>query len=139
MEKIDFNASVQYDDLIGTVAADRGDRNSLELWLTEQNYLEEGELLAGLKLSFWENHGKEIDEPVNLSIFLSSEENLEALRAKVDSGSPLKVRRIETRMTLSKFSSFFKRLEIALSPRKGHQIFEGLLDDKEIQYDESSS
>jgi hypothetical protein len=73
---------------------------------------------------------------VSLSIFLSSEGNREALREKVDSGSALKVRRIETSMTLPEFSSLFKRLEISLSLTKNRSNTGGLLDGKEIMYDD---
>jgi hypothetical protein len=136
MTTVNFDASVQYNDFTGTVAADNGDNTSAVQWLTDRSLIEEGEIVVGLKYSFWENHGKEIKDTVSLSIFLSSEGNLGALREKVDSGSALKVRRIETSMTLPEFSILFKRLEISLSLTKNRPNTGGLLDGKEIMYDD---
>ena len=105
-------------------------------WLTDRGLIEEGEIVVGLKYSFWGIPGRKIEDPaVSLSIFLSSEGGLEAMREKVDSGSPLKVRREETHMTLPEFSSLFKQLEISLSVAKYPHEVGGLLHRNRILFD----
>lgn len=135
MEQETFEPSVQYQDFSGSVAADRGDRETIYHWLNARNLLQQGELVCGISLSIGENHGEEVVNPVKVSIYLAEFNSIDSLCEKVNSISgPLAVRRVETVMTLPEFLSLFKRLSLTLSPTKFGTI-QGILEGVELTFD----
>jgi hypothetical protein len=112
-----FKASVQYNDLLGSVAADRADSISPSRWLEDKNLINEGELVVGISMYSGENHGSHQD-PVYVT-FLVTElkgfENVPEMLAATE--GPLQVRKIDVDMNLTDFFALFKRLEVTLSTK----------------------
>lgn len=135
MEQEIFEPSVQYQDFSGSVAADRGDRETIYHWLNARNLLQQGELVCGISLSIGENHGEEVVNPVNVNIYLVEASSIDALCEQINGISePLAVRRFETVMTFPEFLSLFKRLSLTLSPTKSGTL-QGILDGVELKFD----
>jgi len=134
MEQETFEASVQYGDFSGSVAADRGDRESISDWLSTRELLQPGESVCGIALSIGENHGDEIANPVQITIYLWSGDSIDALNKEIRStNSPLAVRRVETVMTFPEFFSLFKRFSFTLSP-KIYGAQQGVLEGVDLLY-----
>ena len=134
MEQDIFEPSVQYQDFSGSVAADDGDGETIYHWLDARNLLQQGELVCGISLSIGENHGEEVVNPVNVSIYLIEANSIDSLCEQVNSISgPLAVRRVETVMTFPESFSLFKRLSLTLSPTKFGTL-QGILEGVELRY-----
>lgn len=135
MEQEKFEASVQYGDFSGSVAADRGERESITDWLSARELLQPGEIACGIALSIGENHGDEIASPVQIAIYLWSGDSINALNSAIHTtSSPLTVRRIETVITFPEFLSLFKRFSFTLSPRV-HGAQQGVLEGVDLLYE----
>lgn len=135
MEQETFKASVQYGDFSGSVVADRGDRESIADWLNVRELLQPGEIVCGIALSIGENHGDEIKNPVQITIYLWSGDSIDALSGAIHTtGSPLTVRRVETVMAFPEFLSLFKRFNFTLSPRM-HGAQQGVLEGVDLLYE----
>lgn len=122
-----FYASVQYDDLKGTAAADRHDHYTMEKYLEEKGLIQADEMLVGISMWSGEVHKRTQDETVFVSASVTKAAGYENMKATVDSGSPLQVRRIRFDMHLNEFFGLFKRFEICISSG-------GLIDRKEIEF-----
>jgi hypothetical protein len=135
MEQVIFESSVQYQDFSGSIAADRGDRETVEHWLDARNLLQQGELVCGISLSIGENHGDEVVNPVSVSIYLAEANSFDALCEQINSiTGPLAVRRVETVMAFPEFLSLFKRLSLTLSPTKFGSL-QGILEGAELSFE----
>ena len=99
----DFVASVQYNDLKGTVAADRSDTESMAQYLVGEGLAAEGERVIGYRISFNENHGNEYEPGVLVYLQKGSFDDPDKVVRAVDIG-----------MTGPKFFSFFKRFSLVL-------------------------
>jgi len=124
-----FHASVQYNDMTGTAAADRHDNRSMERYLAQQGLIQDGEFLIGVEMWSGEVHGETQDKPVYVTALVTNAETFEIAKAEIQSGKPLHVRKIKFDMKLNEFFGLFKRFAIAISS-------DGLLDHREITYDE---
>lgn len=101
-----FTASTQYNDLKGTVAADRSDNLSLIDYLKENGWANEGDQTAGYRVVFTENHSREIKEP-GIVVYLYEQD---------DSGeNPKHIRAIDIDMPIAKFFSYFKRFDLVMA------------------------
>jgi hypothetical protein len=136
-----FEATVTYNDMVGTVSVDAADQTSIYHWLDERNLRNsQRELVYGIQLYPNENDGQELVNPVSVTILLITGENIDSLIKKIDVGNvPLQVRRIETVMTLAEFFSLFKRFNLTLSPnRNKHTLrgseFRGILEGVQYEY-----
>ena len=135
MEQETFEASVQYGDFSGSVAAVRGDRESITDWLSSRELLQPGETVCGITLSIGENHGDEIANPVQITIYLWSGVSIDELNSAIHTtSSPLTVRRVETVMTFPEFFSLFKRFNLTLSPRM-HGAQQGVLEGVDLLFE----
>lgn len=117
-----FLASTQYDDLRGTVAADRSDAGSMEAWLQGQRLLQDGESLVGVSL-----HSGELpasgESFCQVSFLIAPREtNLSVRIPGVTERPTIVIRRVDRQMMPSDFFRFFKHLELTLS---SHGEFEG--------------
>lgn len=108
----EFEAGVQYNDMKGTVAADRADNESLRSFLVEQGIAQSDETIAAIRLIFVENPGKAIERP-GIIVYLSQLDN--------DSGRPNSVRSVELDLSTSEFFRFFKRFDLVMI-RKGADL-----------------
>ncbi|WP_345873917.1 hypothetical protein [Shewanella algae] len=109
-----FKASVQYNDLKGSAAADRADMTDAAKWLKDNGHIND-EFVVGISMWAGENHGTHND-PVSVK-FLVTElvgyDNIpEMLQA---SGEPIQVKEIRVDMNIADFFALFKRFEITLS------------------------
>lgn len=110
-----FKASVQYNDMKGSSAADRADKEDAAKWLKDNGLISEEEFIVGVKMWAGENHGSHND-PVYVTFFVTSlkgHRDLPSLLA--DSGDVIEARRVRVDMNLVDFFGLFKRLEITLS------------------------
>jgi hypothetical protein len=122
-----FYASVQYGDLKGTAAADHHDKFTMEKYLEEKGLIEKDETLVGISMWSGEVHQRTQDDTVYVTAIVSKGEGYESVKAAVDSGTPLQVRKIRLDMHLNEFFGLFKRFEICISNY-------GLIDHKEIEF-----
>ena len=117
-----FRASVQYDDLKGSAAADRADKGDTIDWLEKNKLKQDGELLLGITLYAGENHGKHKD-PVYVEFLLASAGDHDTVEAMIDANTgPILVRRVKKEMALTEFLGLFKRFSVHLS---SHEMLEG--------------
>lgn len=101
-----FKAGVQYDDFIGTAAADRADGVSFADYLREIGLAEEGEQVVGVRMGFYGNHGAEMERPDVVAYLLKADQFIE---------KPKRVRAVEVDIPIAKLFSFFKRFDLVLS------------------------
>lgn len=117
-----FKASVQYGDLKGSVAADRGDNNDPYTWLKNNDLIGDDELVVGIRMRAGENHGVHKD-PVSVRFLVAELNDHENLPQKIQAvGNPLQVREIRVDMDIAEFLGIFKRFEVTLS---SSSLFEG--------------
>ncbi|MEM1341062.1 MAG: hypothetical protein AAGF68_02005 [Pseudomonadota bacterium] len=107
-----FQAGVQYNDIEGTVAADRSDNLAIADHLTEKGLANPDERVVGYRISFSENQGKEIDAGV---VFYLQEGSFDDPAATI--------RAIDVAMPHATLFKFFKRFDLVMTV-KGAQ-FEG--------------
>ncbi len=110
-----FTATVQYDDHIGTAAADDADDDSLITWLRDEGHAEDSEYLVGVEMFVSDTTVGSDDEPVWVSILLE-DQNDESIR------------KIRVNMSFEGFFSSFKRFNVKIS--RG-----GELTDQEVSID----
>ena len=116
-----FTASVQYNDQVGTAAADHSDDDSLISWLRENGNAEDSEYLIGVEMFVSDLAIENDDDPVWVSAFLQDEND----------GS---IRKVRTNMSFEAFFSSFKRFNIMLS-RHGELTDEDVSIDSETELD----
>lgn len=109
-----FQASVQYNDLVGTAAADRHDSRDLGKYIEEKGLIRVGERVVGIEMSSLEVHTKTQDNPVHVSAFLTTQD-FDSMRKLLDTGTTLEVRKISLEMKLNEFFGLFKRFEVSIS------------------------
>ncbi len=110
-----FKASVQYNDMKGSTAADRADKENAAKWLKDNDLISDEEFVVGVKMWAEENHGTH-DDPIYVTFFvtdLNGHPDIPSLLAA--SGDVIEARRVRVDMNLVDFFGLFKRLEITLS------------------------
>lgn len=110
-----FTASVQYNDVKGSAAADWADQENARKWLKDNNLINDDEFVVGVSMWAGENHGKH-DDPVFVKFFvtdLQGHPDLPSFLAA--SGDLIEARKIRVDMNLVDFFGLFKRLELTLS------------------------
>lgn len=114
-----FEASVQYNDFKGTVAADRHDNRSIRTLLVEKKLIDpEKEFIIGIRLWVGETHGAKPPPPTVEALVVPLPEgstNLEQWLNEKD--DPIPVKMIELKLTLEEFFALFKRFEVVLTPQ----------------------
>jgi hypothetical protein len=110
-----FRASVQYNDLKGSVAADNADQKDAHKWLVENGYIHDGEYVLGIRMWAGENHGTHRD-PVSVTFLISELRGHRNIPEMIQaSGEPLQVKEIRIDMNIADFFALFKRFEVTLS------------------------
>jgi hypothetical protein len=143
-----FEATVHYNDMVGSVSADNSDKTSITQWLCVRDLIEpRQEQVIGIQLHpdeinvHPENNGEEVVNLVNVTILLIPLGNIAAVKANISSGKvPLQLRRIDTKMTLPEFFSLFKRINLTLSLNQDKSNtqgsgFKGILEGVKYQYE----
>lgn len=114
MAKENFKASVQYNDLKGSAAADRADFDDAEKWLSEKARIQDGEHLVGIKVFIGDSHG-DCNETIFVEFLIDLDlRDIQRLPGTED--SPVELKRVRADMSINEFFSLFKRFEITLSP-----------------------
>ena len=141
MNKETFEATVNHNDMVGSVSADHADQTSIYHWLDALDLrTSKEELVFGIQLFPDENYGNELVNPVKVTLLLITGESIATLRTKIERGDvPLEVRRIETVMTLPEFFSLFKQINLTLSVNQNKNAtkgseFKGILEGVSYQY-----
>lgn len=120
-----FSASVQYNDLKGTVAADKADRQKLSKWLEDRNLITDDEFVLAISMLVGENHGIHQD-PVYVDFYVRKIGGSQTVPEVIEeSGGSIELRRVNVDMNISDFLALFKRLKITLSSQ-------GMLENKTI-------
>ncbi|KGI77877.1 hypothetical protein [Oleiagrimonas soli] len=110
-----FHASVQYNDLKGSSAADDADMVDAAKFLMQNGHITEGEYVIGISMWAGENHGSHRD-PVSVRFLVSPLDDADNIPDMIRSASdPLKVKEIRLDMNLVDFFALFKRFEVTLS------------------------
>ena len=110
-----FQASVQYNDLKGSVAADNAHITDATLWLKNKQYIKDDEFVIGISMWAGDNHGKHLD-PVRVTFLVKELGGNKTIPDIInDSNETLSVKKIEVNMNIVDFMALFKRLEITLS------------------------
>lgn len=128
MEQDKFHANVQYDDFKGTAAADHHDTKDISKYLSAQGLIAEGEFLVGIEAYATELMGNPKVTDVDVTVLLTKYEGHDNVQAAVDSGEPLKVRRVKFQMPLTDFFTLFKRFKISISSH-------GMINNRDISFD----
>lgn len=124
----EFKASVQYNDLTGTSAADRADASDASDWLKKKGLANENELLVG-----YEIHVSPVLSAVtgNITIsttfLLAETSGVESFAEIVRKGGIAKLRKVTQDISPEEFFTFFKRFSLTLSSG-------GLLEGNEYSY-----
>lgn len=109
-----FKASVQYNDLKGSAAADRADMADAGKWLKDKGHIDD-EYVVGISMWAGENHGTHKD-PVRVKFLVSSLNGYDNIPEMLQaSKEPLQLREIRVDMNIADFLGLFKRFEITLS------------------------
>ena len=110
-----LRAFVQYDDLKGTVAADRVDRGGPQRWLRDKNLINDDEYVVGISMFAGENHGVHRD-PISVDFLVSELKGYDNIPEMIQSvGEPVEVKRVQVDMNLIDFFGLFKRFAVTLS------------------------
>lgn len=129
MGQENFHASVQYGDLKGTAAADRHDTKDISKYLASKGLVAEGEFLVGIEAYATELMGNAKVTDVDVTVLVTKYEGHDNVQTAVNTGKPLKVRKIRLEMPLVDFFTLFKRFQISIST-------DGMIDNREVVFDD---
>jgi len=101
-----FHASVQYNDLKGSVAADHADKGDASGWLIKNGHMSDNEHLVGISMWAGENHGTHQD-PVYVHFLIKE--------VGSSDDEPVLLKKIDVEMNVVDFFALFKRFEVTLS------------------------
>ena len=111
-----FQASVQYNDLKGSVAVDNADMINATSWLKKNKYIKDDESLIGISMWAGENH-KKYDKLLSVTFLVKELGGNKTIPDIInDSNETLNVKKVKVDMNIIDFMALFKRLEITLSP-----------------------
>lgn len=116
-----FSASVHYNDLNGTVAADKADAGKFTKWLKEKQLINDDEFVLGVSMSAGGNQ-----DPVDVDFYVRKLNGTQTVPEVLEApGGSIELRHINVDMNISDFLALFKRFEITLSPK-------GMLENKTV-------
>lgn len=118
-----FRAGVHYGDLKGTVAADHQHAEPLAKLFKSQ--IEQGEFLVGYQVSCMASAA---GKTLTVRAHLTSYSPYENVQAAIDSGEPLKVRKVSLEVPTEQFFACLKEFEMCVSTH-------GMLTNKEVQFE----
>ena len=125
-----FKASVQYNDLKGSSAADRADISDASDWLNAKGLIEDNEILVGYEIYVSSlSSGPTSDVTISTTFLLANTEGMDSFAEHVRSGSAIKLRKVNQDLSPTDFFSLFKRFSVTLSSN-------GLLEDRDYSYSE---
>lgn len=112
-----FRASVQYQDYVGTAAADHADNGDLIDFLKKNGLMNNDEFIIAASLFVGTSHGTEPGATF-VKAYLFDKGDYDTVKAALDaSADPIPVRVVDVAVPLEEFLSFFKRLSVVLTPK----------------------
>ena len=112
-----FRAGVQYNDWIGTAAADNAADLDLTKLLTDRGLAEEGEFVVAAEIWVGENHGGP-SQPPRVNVFLATAQGYDNVKQKLKyEEDPLDLRKVGFDLTFEEFFGLFKRFNVVISRR----------------------
>ncbi|UNU29267.1 hypothetical protein [Aeromonas hydrophila] len=109
-----FKASVKYNHLKGSAAADRADMTDVGKFLKDYGYIND-EHVVGISMWSGENLGTYRD-PVQITFLVTELNGYKSITEMLQSsGEPIKLKEICLDMNIADFLALFKRLDITLS------------------------
>lgn len=111
-----FKASTQYNDLLGSAAADRADQDDARSWLECQGLIKAGESLVGIETyvsSALVAEGQEI--VLSTSFILVQAANFDDAAADMRNAETIATRKVSHDFSPTEFFSLFKRFNVTLS------------------------
>jgi hypothetical protein len=110
-----FTAGVQYNDWVGTAAADNADQNDLSDYLRGKGLITADEFLFAVEFYVGENHAGTLAKPhvVALVFEASGFDSTAATLASIK--GPIPLRRVEIDLSANEFLLLFKRLSLHLT------------------------
>lgn len=124
-----FKASTHYGDFTGTAAADNLELHGLHEHLKDQDLIKEGEYLVGIEASTSAPLAStaQIHSLSVIALVTNNNGYANTLEA-IDSGSPLKIRKVKLELPIAHFFSLFKQFQISISKK-------GMIDQRKITFD----
>ena len=113
-----FEAETKYSDFTGSVAADRGDDKSFIQHLKNIGQANENEQLAGYRIVFNDNSGREMGKPGLVAYLYEADEH---------TTNPNAIRAIDINMPTAMLFSFFKSFDLVMTI-KGMDLDDVLVD-----------
>lgn len=112
-----FEAHVQYDDWIGTAAADNADRNDMWDLLRSRGLIGEDEFLIGIEFSFLE-HSKAQEIRPWVRAYIVGQRDFESVdRMLKSTPDPIPARTVRLDLSLQEFCDLFKRFAVSIGRR----------------------
>jgi len=128
-----FKASVQYNDLAGSSAADRADMSDASKWLHDKGLIQDDELLVGYEIYVGQlSTGPSDDPAIHTTFLLAKTSGMDPFSKIVKGGGNIDLRKVTEELSPKEFFSLFKRFSVTLSSG-------GLLEGREYNYTESDA
>ena len=125
-----FKASVQYNDLTGSSAADRADISDASTWLKAKGLINSNELLVGYEIYVSPlPSGTPGNVTISTTFLLAATGGVDSFAENVRGGGTIKLRKVAQVLSPGEFFSLFKRFNLTLSSG-------GLLEEREYIYSE---
>ncbi len=106
-----FRASVQYNDLQGSTAADNASHGNATDWLKDNGHITADEYLLGFSMFIGTNH-----DSVSVTFLVSELNGYKNIPEMIDASiESIQAKKISIDMGVADFFSLFKRLNITLS------------------------
>ena len=121
-----FQASVQYGDLKGSVAADVADLITLSGWLQDKGHIEQSECLLGVDVDV-NIISEKVQGTLDVHFLVSNLDGFSNIPELLDNNDSLSVKRVALTMTFEEFFVLFKRFNLTISSK-------GLLEGKHYSY-----
>lgn len=116
-----FQAGTQYNDFVGTVAADRSDSLDFAEYLRGKGLLRDNEHLVGFEIVFNENSGAAMPNP-GIVAYLGQGDGVDAVASQRDRDGIVTLRIVEVDgLPLADFFAYFKRFNVMFA-NKGLNI-----------------
>jgi hypothetical protein len=111
-----FQASVQYNDLTGSSAADHADISNASTWLKFKGLINSNELLVGYEIYVSplqsQTSGNVI---ISTTFLLAATGGIDSFSENVRGGGVIKLRKVTQDLSPEEFFSLFKRFSLTLS------------------------
>lgn len=124
-----FKAGSHYGDFTGTAAADSLEFHGFQELLKSQGLIKDEEYLVGIEASASAPLAAPAQiNSLSVTALLTNNNGYQNTQAAIDSGSPLKVRKVKLDIPIADFFSLFKQFQISISKK-------GMIDQREITFD----